>query len=604
MDPVMIADSPTLDHDAAGRAEGVFLGVAVGDALGWPVEDRGGRVGGRRDLEPSFEFMAWQRREGGRYQPHEEEIQAGSYSDDTQLMLAVARARLAGEKWWMWLTRYELPFWLLYERGGGGATKRAASSWSKATPPWADNKNAGRYFEAGGNGVAMRIAAHAVVAEAKTFDEVARAVIEDGVATHGHPRALVGALLQAYAIRRSLAQRGVLGYGELIEDVLESDDWRKFREPEHVAPEWEDLASHHFNRPYRDLWNETVEETEQLLQAARTGISRGSLAVDRPVLEEIGAFGSSGGAGTVTAVGAVFLASRYAAQPASGVTAAAFAKGGDTDTLAAMTGAILGAIHGTEWLARAARQVEDAGYIRELGRRLLSAGDAPDVELEDTAPPTTRTFWRKFGEPETGQPVELPGGRVGTVREVTTHDTKRPDLLPVTWGVETHDGQTFHFKRIKKVAASDERLPEPTRQEPASGPELDRRPRIGVVLRVSDLKRSRWFYERIVGLEISGESRERVLLAGRLALEPMPRSLRTKQVNEQLALEGNDESPSFEATCAVTIYLLKVDFDDIRTRIKKASLPLDELTAKDGRPTLRCLDPDGNVVEVRCSNGV
>ncbi len=597
-----IADDPMLDHDSPERAEGAFLAAAVGDALGWPVEDRGGRVGGRRDLEPSFELIAWRRREGGRFRPHEEEIQSGSYSDDTQLTLAVARARLAGEDWWSHLTRIELPFWLLYQRGGGGATKRAATAWSKATPPWAD-KNAGRYFEAGGNGVAMRIMAHALIANAASFEDVAQAVIDDGITTHGHPRALVGALLQAYAVRRGLAQRGVIGYGELIEDVLSSGAWRRFREPGRVASEWEELASRHFGRSYRDVWDEIVKETEQMLETARTGISRGSLAVDRPVLEQVGAFGSSSGAGTVTAVAAVFLASRYAAQPASGVTAAAFAKGGDTDTLAAMTGAILGAIHGTDWLATAARHVEDGEYIRALARRLLIPAEMNESPANDSPPPTARGFWRKFGDPVAGMPVELPDGRVGKVLSVTRHDTKRPDLLPVTWLVETAEGQTLHLKRVKKVAAGDEPLQKANGEQLHAPAELDRRPCIGVVLRVADLKRARWFYEQIVSLEPSKESPECTILAGRLALEHMPRSLEAKHDNEQLALDHGETAVSFDATCAVTIYVMKIDFEEIRARIKRASLPIHELIAEDGRPTIRCLDPDGNVVEIRCNIG-
>jgi ADP-ribosylglycohydrolase len=604
MDPVTVASNSAHDPGEIERAEGTFLGSTVGDALGWPVEDRGGRVGGRRDLEPAFEFIPWRRREGGRFQPHEEEIEPGSYSDDTQLMLAVARACLSGAGWWSRLTRYELPFWLLYERGGGGATKRAAASWSRGTSPWTD-KDASRYFDAGGNGVAMRIVAHCLAPASASFDEVASAVVADGISTHGHPRALVGAVLQAYAIRRSLAQRGVLGYGELIDDILDANDWRVFREPREVASDWEGLASQHFDQPYRELWHDVVGEAEGMLAAARDGIARGSLAVDRPVLEQLGAFGRSGSAGTVTAVGAIFLASRYAPQPSSGVVAASFAKGADTDTLAAMTGAILGAIHGADWLASIARTVEDGPYIRRLARQLLTPPEVVDSEVDEAPPPTTRSFWRAFGEPGTGDAVELPGGRAGKVIAVTRHETARADMLPLTWVVETDEGQTLHFKRIKKVAKIAQQASAAASDDAAKSiADVDRRPRIGVVLHVSDLGHARWFYERVVGLEISKEARERTVFAGLLALEPLPRSLRVERENEQLALETAARKPLFDTTCAVTIYVHKADFEDIRTRVEKASLPLTEVAVQEGRPTFRCLDPDGNVVEFRCRNGV
>jgi ADP-ribosylglycohydrolase/catechol 2,3-dioxygenase-like lactoylglutathione lyase family enzyme len=583
------------DHDSQDRAEGVFLGAAVGDALGWPVEDRGGRVGGKRGLEPSFDFISWRRREGGRFQPHEEQIEPGSYSDDTQLTLAVARSRFAGDSWWLHLTQRELPFWLLYERGGGGATKRSAASWAQSTPPWV-GKNAKRYFNAGGNGVAMRIAAHCL-APSTTFSEVAEAVIEDGISTHGHPRALVGALLQAWAIRRSLVQRNVLGYGELLDDTLESDDWKTFREPG-VAPEWEELASRHFDQPYRDVWRDVVAEAEHLIRQTRAGIDRGSLAVDEPVLKEIGSFGPSSGAGIVTAAGALFLASRYAAQPASGVVAAAFAKGADTDTLAAMTGAILGAIHGADWLSSASRRLQDAKYIRALARRSLARSSPNGGGHQTEAKPlTSRSFWRTFGEPEAGNSVELPLGRAGTVETVAQHDTKRPDLRPLTWVVSTDEGQTLYFKRVKKLSKAPEGASSATGERPSLS-ETDRRPRIGVVLHISDIERARSFYRDVVGLEITKASSERTVFAGLLALEPLPTPHESGK-DEQLALEN-----SFETTCAVTIYVHKLDFDDIRARVADAHRPLADVVTEDGRPTFRCLDPDGNVIEFRARNGM
>jgi ADP-ribosylglycohydrolase/catechol 2,3-dioxygenase-like lactoylglutathione lyase family enzyme len=590
MEPLMIARDATPDPGLLDRAEGAFLGAAVGDALGWPVEDRSGRIGGRRDLEPSFQFISWWRREGGRFQPHEEEIAPGSYSDDTQLTLAVARARLAGTPWWNWLTAHELPFWLLYERGGGGATKRAATSWSRGKAPWAD-KDLPRYLAAGGNGVAMRIAPHCVVTP--SFDEVAAAVIADGISTHGHPRALVGGLLQAYAVHRSLFNREVLAYGELIEDVLAAPGWRHLNPPDNVAPEWEDVVTRGDGRPYRDLWNEVVDETEQMLRAARDGIAHGALSVDRPVLERVGAFGKNSGAGNVTAVAALFLASRYASQPSGGVVAASFAKGADTDTLAAMAGAILGAIHGTDWLGGIVRNLQDASYVRRLAHDLVN-GVTNERSSEEAARPTTRTFWRQFGEPEVGAVVELPGARSGTVRAVAQHPTKRADLLPLTWIVGLEDGQTIYLKRVKKV---------PKSAEPPPPPQPERRPRIGVVLHVDNVFETRRFYEQIVGLRISKESPERIVFEGLLALEPLPRSLRETEATEQLALDTQGSKPSFDTRCALTLYLGKDDFEVVRGRIEAAGRPLSKISANHGRPTFRCQDPDGNVVEFRSLNG-
>lgn len=102
----MAAELSTRRHEAA---QGAMLAFAVGDALGWPLEARGNRVGGTRDLAPELRLRAWVRREGGRFAPHEEHLPRGTYSDDTQLALAVARSLTFDQHWWAYFTEVELP---------------------------------------------------------------------------------------------------------------------------------------------------------------------------------------------------------------------------------------------------------------------------------------------------------------------------------------------------------------------------------------------------------------------------------------------------------------------------------------------------------------
>lgn len=119
------------------KVRGAFVGLAYGDALGWPQEFQPKASRPQRPVAISPELKQWTRTAGGRFYAHRDTIRAGEYSDDTQLTLAVARSRLLGDdSWWQHFTRTELPLWMLYERGGGGATKRAASSWLNSTAPW------------------------------------------------------------------------------------------------------------------------------------------------------------------------------------------------------------------------------------------------------------------------------------------------------------------------------------------------------------------------------------------------------------------------------------------------------------------------------------
>ena len=197
------------------KAQGAFLGAAVGDALGWPQEDRSSRVGTQTQTNPQVPvavFQRWTRRAGGRYYSHEETILPGEYSDDTQLLICTARSLLHSTQWWHHLARRELPLWTLYERGGGKATKRAAEIWLAGREPWSAGEKTDRknYYEAGGNGVAMRIMPHCLLGGAEAeFGNIARNIVADGLCTHGHPRALVGALAYGYAVCGQHSERQV-----------------------------------------------------------------------------------------------------------------------------------------------------------------------------------------------------------------------------------------------------------------------------------------------------------------------------------------------------------------------------------------------------------
>ena len=62
---------------------------------------------------------------------------------------------------------------------------------------------------------------------------------------------------------------------------------------------------------------------------------------------------------------------------------AAFEKGADTDTLAAMTGGLMGCLAGAEWIPRPWLKVQDAEYIQWIAGKLISeSGDEPHSNAE------------------------------------------------------------------------------------------------------------------------------------------------------------------------------------------------------------------------------
>lgn len=435
------------------KAEGAFLALAAGDALGWPQEMRRNVRGNLGNTTAHIEFEQWARRSGGRFQPYEEAIQAGDYSDDTQLTLAVARSRTNyGAAWWQAFTRVELPLWTLYERGGGGATKRAANAWIDGRPPWKSNKKdrIRRYFEAGGNGAAMRVLPHALFfAGEETPAALMHDVVLDGSATHGHPRALIGATAYAYAAWVLTRRSGTLRFGELLDTLLdEAPEWSRFPKSDRDAASWFEAADNAAGERYEPIWKRTAGEMRALLEKARKGLRAGALADDRAVLESLGCFGRAKGAGTSSAAAAAYLFARYAAQPEQGILRAAFEQGADTDTLASMTGGLMGCLAGSEWLPQPWLQVQDAQYLRDIARRTaLGPQGAEHRPVHPLPHPRSILATLENGS----QAMDL-----GGAARVVAIDARNPKPLGKSiavhaWRLQTSEGQTLYVARTCRL---------------------------------------------------------------------------------------------------------------------------------------------------------
>jgi ADP-ribosylglycohydrolase/catechol 2,3-dioxygenase-like lactoylglutathione lyase family enzyme len=578
--------------DIRRRAEGAMLATAAGDALGWPNENRGGRAGPRS--EPKMEFIQWRRRTGGRYAAHEETIGAGEYSDDTQLILAGARARRGGEGWRERWTQVELPLWLFYERGGGAATKRAARAWASGKEPWT-GEGRDRYFDAGGNGVAMRVLPHVLVGcGSEDFAETAEAIVQDGITTHGHPIALVGALAYAHALWLALRRERTLDYGALIESVGDAvKTWSPL--PDGLPPSWRDAADEHAEGEYQLHWSETVAALVDLLSVAAAGMAEGALSVDAETLAQLGAFdGHVGGAGTVTAASAIYLASRYASRPEQGLIAAAFAQGADTDTLAAMSGGLLGAINGEDWLRGIARQIQDATYLANLSRSLIVAGDGA---APSSRPREMRRLWRTLAQTPVGDEITLPDGRHGRLAKVSDLPTKtRHEITVFTFQVD--DGQTLFMKKIARSQGENDGSGDKPGTDAQAATHPSRSRRAVIAIEACDIDRSVAFYSDLVGLELTRRTDDYVNFAGLIVLVAGNGSS-TARTQFELTPEA-----SFALRPRVLVFVAACDFDQLRGRLVDAAVVTTEVdVARGGRRHFSCLDPDGTVVELREANG-
>ncbi|MCY9658488.1 ADP-ribosylglycohydrolase family protein [Paenibacillus chondroitinus] len=436
---------------------GSMLGAMIGDALGWVYEDRGMNTNKKDFIQKNF--ISWNRKSGGRYQPHQEEISAGSYSDDTQLIFATARS-LGYKNWFSHFVKVELPAWLVYERGGGGATKRAADTWSSGNPPWKVDKqnldDVKRYFEAGGNGVTMRIMPHVFFCRGR-IEELTNQVFLNGIATHGHPRALLSAIVYAWALHYLVEKESSLDYGELIAYLIENKiRWSQFPKVNNIK-EWQDTAFNITNGQYMKTWEETANEIVVGLELSQKAVKRGLLDSKMDTLTKLNCFDKkTRGAGTVATLVAIYMASKYAADPSAAIMDLASMDNADTDTNASMAGALLGAIHGTEWIQPEWFLVQDYSYARTL------VNNMGKTIYEDV----NERLWhwsdnKKFKEKITNlknEKEEFSFGPFSSLKLIEKINNKSStNKIDVnTYKFSSVEGQTFYVKVIKKIDVNHE----------------------------------------------------------------------------------------------------------------------------------------------------
>ena len=190
-----------LDARALDRAIGCVVGAAVGDALGAPFEFLPGGVYRSRFPEPVPDGSAGNGEMigGGAF-----DWEPGEFTDDTQMALVIAESLLANG-------RYDLDD--IWHRWRAWARTSSDVGATTATALRADDHREARDRHANlawtaGNGALMR-AFPLALATLRVDDERARAVLlEQAAATHPHPAAGWGAWFAVAAMRSAIHDGG------------------------------------------------------------------------------------------------------------------------------------------------------------------------------------------------------------------------------------------------------------------------------------------------------------------------------------------------------------------------------------------------------------
>lgn len=368
------------------RYKGAIELSAIGDALGWMTEFEYSKD----IIETKFgqnqinKFHNWEKTVGGRFNGYIDYIAEGSYSDDTQLLLSVARSiQPNGNVDNDYFSKGELPEWLLYSRGAGRTIKNASQKIQRKSARWNDNFFTYRvkdriidYTECGANGAAMRILPIAL-ANFKDIDNIKEQVFANSIITHGHPRAILGAILYAYSINAILKENIETFIPEDFISKISLDFKNKFSLPFLSKPEYSNWVLKWNEKSgvlYTDIYNEVLDETNSQLLSLKDAIDK--ITPSDKVLRELGCIEkSTKGSGIATVLAGIFLACRYHKKPINGIIYAVNYIGSDTDSIAAFTGGLLGALHGEYIIPEDWKKVQDFKYLDAIADKLLSISE-------------------------------------------------------------------------------------------------------------------------------------------------------------------------------------------------------------------------------------
>lgn len=375
------------------------LWAAAGDALGWMTELADPKTVSYRTGSSQVQATVdWRRRIGGRFGVTVK-LPAGTYSDDTQLRLAVSRSiRGNGQFDVEAFAKVELPVWLSYSLGAGRGTTAAANNLAKPSVTWFSNffssKDSRGYLDAGGNGAAMRVQPHVWKCSSLRFEDFAADVLKDAITTHGHPIGFCGAIFHALSVAHSLKQQQAPNVA----------DWKDFiglfgklpsvvKRDEHLGLFWLGPWEERFGSSFEKACEAEAKRSLSLVNDLQTSAREGPQGY-REVLNRLGAFEeSTRGSGTNTAIAAAALAlCANSISPEGALCIGANEIGSDTDTIASMAGAIIGGVSGGEprW------KLQDREYLISEAIRMaeIAAGEKvasfqyPD--LMGWAPPATQ----------------------------------------------------------------------------------------------------------------------------------------------------------------------------------------------------------------------
>jgi ADP-ribosylglycohydrolase len=350
------------------------LWAAAGDAIGW-ISELTNLDGLIRRIDDNYLLkpVSWKRKVGG-YSGVTVSLPAGTYSDDTQLRLAVSRCiRDNGEFDIESFAKIEIPVWLSYALGAGRASKAAATNLMRKDVTWFSNfysANNSEYVNSGGNGTAMRIQPHVWSSKGLLERAYINSVVADSLVTHGHILAVCGAMLHADSLQFALVNNKapdptaiesmIDNFSSIVEVINQNYQLRNF-----WLPNWESLSQKKLEDEIESIKKETKDYLKKAVHA-NNKVSDSAECYKNAIRSLDCDKESRRGTATNTALASSLLCYYFSElSPYEAIITCVNELGTDTDSIASMAGAILGCYNEIpKW------DIQDNDYIVKEAIRL------------------------------------------------------------------------------------------------------------------------------------------------------------------------------------------------------------------------------------------
>ncbi len=310
------------------RFAGCLLGLAIGDALGMPFEGINAEVIQRR-YGQVMEFLPARG------------LAPGQYTDDTKMMLCIAESILekshvdpedVARRFVEWFDSGDL-------RGIGRSCLEGILNL-KQSISWRESGHRSEW--AAGNGTAMRIAPVGLI-DCHDLEQLREDCWATSITTHNNPEAVAGATAVAYAIVRLVS--GEIDEGTFLPELA------TFVGDSAVARK--------------------LEQAQRLFSSYT------------PTEKALADLGTSGY--VVETVASALYCFLMTPDDFMTTVASAVMGGGDTDTIAAIAGAISGAHNGMSNMPQhLVERVEDGGRLQKLGQDIYRLASSHKGDRDDS----------------------------------------------------------------------------------------------------------------------------------------------------------------------------------------------------------------------------